>query len=102
MCVNGCEFELGKDTDLYNPWRGYLELSDCYKSVSQEKRDAYKGWEMFFYDTHENEIETVYDFGIISYNGWAFTLGAVVKIAGEYYQFTITKDHKRIARIKNL
>lgn len=102
MCVNGCDFELGKDIDYLNPWRGYLELSDCYKSVSQAKRDAYEGWEKFFYDTHENEIESVYEFGIISYNGWGFTIGAIAKINGVFYQFVITKDHNRIAKIKNL
>ena len=99
MTINGVKFELiktPKTKDLIAHWRyAGRTLNDCYEKPSQIKREIYDEWLEWYYGA-----DYVQAFGVASYNGFNFTIGALLigeNMAGfpiGYIQ--ITKTHNRI------
>lgn len=96
--INGEQFEVirSKKTDDLVKWHTthYIarSLYECYERPSDAKIGIFEEWEEWAAQTYP----VVYQFGITSYNGFRFTLGALYDgELGEGY-IQITANHNRL------
>lgn len=96
MEINGENFTIMKSISSFSfHYNTFKDIYSCYEKPSEIKLSIYKDWEKWF-----NELNC-YDFGIISYNGWMFTCGGIIKIDGQMYYIYITKTRQEIYAIEN-
>lgn len=96
MKINGEYFKIMKPISSFSfCWNTFKDIYSCYQKPSEIKLSIYKDWEEWF-----NELNC-YDYGIISYNGFMFTCGAIINYDGQKYYIYIAKTRQEIYPIEN-
>ena len=88
--INKSENEL-----LFN-YNLYKTIYECYERPSSTKVDIYNYWRNLLL----NNCDDVLYYGVDSYNGFMFTLHAIVKINDRLCYVYITKTRNEIQYIK--
>ena len=100
--INGKYFEVihYKKTSDFVKWHTTHEracaLEECYAQPSDAKRAIFKDWKEWAADTWP----VVYQFGITSYNGFRFTLGALYdgELGEGFIQITVAHNRLYLSR----
>lgn len=95
ITINGEVFKVVKPRKHfpieYNPNAGRT-LQDCYEHPSIAKQNIYEHWRKWYMNA-----DSVYDFGITSYNTFSFSIGAIYWLDGKPKGFLhITPAHNTI------
>ena len=97
--IKGVTFEVEKPSQYrLNPWRGFLNIHECYGRPSSIKVAIYEDWKNWFLNNEDADF-SVEALGVISYNCNFFTIGAIVEYCDKLYNITITRSHNRISEI---
>lgn len=83
-----------KKIDIFN--KRFLTLYQCYNRPSQEKESIYN----YYYQLLCNNCESVYQYGVKSYNTFMINLNAIIEKNNTLYYVLITPAHNYILEIK--
>ncbi len=90
--INGVTFEIGKPVSEGH-WTD-RSVYECYGRCSEAKRSIWEFWARYILDTFRSG-----KFGVESYNGFQFTINAIVDWEGQQYQLHISKAHNILCPI---